>query len=70
MTRLSLASNLFRDLGQARSFDRLHRGNRIDRRDLDSAVSVLLHDEIAGKHRADLVFEHKRAVRELRVARP
>ena len=34
------------------------------------AVSVLLHDDIAGKHRADLVLELQSAVRELRIAHP
>ena len=34
------------------------------------AVSVLLHDDIAGQHRPDLVLELERAVGELRVARP
>jgi hypothetical protein len=37
---------------------------------LRRAVGVLLHNDITGKHGADLVLELQGAMRELRVARP
>ena len=65
---LKLRPNLVGDLGQARILDCLHRDDRIDGRDFDAAVSVLLHDDIAGQHGADLVLKLQGPITELRVA--
>src|SRR5581483_4402620 len=65
---LKLRPNLVGDLGQARILDCLHRDDRIDGRDFDAAVSVLLHDDIAGQHGADLVLKLQGPISELRVA--
>jgi hypothetical protein len=63
-----LFTNLGRRLFEPRIFDCLHRGDRIDRSDLDGAVSELLHDHVARKHGADLVLQDERFVSQLRIA--
>ena len=48
--------------------DRLHGGNRVDGGDLDIAVALLLHDDVAWQHRADFVLQLERLIGERRVA--
>ena len=65
---LEQLSNLLGNPGKARIVDRAHRRDRIDRRNLDPVVVVLLNDHVAGKHRADFVFDGKCLIRQVGVA--
>ena len=64
---------LFADLGrrflELGVVDRLHGGNWVDCRHLDSSIGKLLHDHIARQHGADLVFQLERFIGELWIAR-
>ena len=44
----------------------MHRCDRIDRGNLDAALG-LLHNDVAREHRADLVFQTERFVRQRRI---
>lgn len=66
---LEQALDLAGDLAQLGVFDGLHRGDGIDSGNLDGAVGVLLHDNVARQHSADMALVLQRPVGEVGVAR-
>ena len=46
----------------------LHRGDRVDRRDLGLAFAAVLNHEVTGQHQPDPIFQQQRLTSESRVA--
>ena len=42
--------------------DGLHRGDRIDRRDLGLAVATVLNHQVTGQHQPDPIFQPQRLI--------
>ena len=57
------------DLCQQLVFDRLHRGDRIDRSDFEHFGSNLLDNDVAGQHGSDLVLGLQCLVRQAWIVR-
>ncbi len=54
---LQFQANLAGSLLEGWIFDGLHRGDGVDRGNLDVFAGALLNDDVAGQHGADFVFE-------------
>ena len=61
-------AHLAGDGAELRVLDRDHRRDRIYRRNLDLSAVLLLNQDVARKHRSDLVLKCERLMGELRVA--